>query len=111
MNSGTYREWEDLKVLKNLWEGPIVLKGIQTVQDAHKAIEHGMDGIIVSNHGGRQLDETMASLYALAKIAANEKAKASNLTLLFDSGVRTGSDVVVSASAVRTQGLWGLVQE
>ncbi|EEU43502.1 uncharacterized protein NECHADRAFT_82845 [Fusarium vanettenii 77-13-4] len=94
MNSGTYREWEDLKVLKKLWDGPIVLKGIQTVQDAHKAIEYGMDGIIVSNHGGRQLDGAIASLDALAEIAADEKVTASNLTLLFDSGVRTGSDVL-----------------
>ncbi|KAL6362733.1 hypothetical protein LRP88_04037 [Fusarium phalaenopsidis] len=94
MNSGTYREWEDLKVLKKLWDGPIVLKGIQTIQDAHKAIEYGMDGIIVSNHGGRQLDGAIASLDALAEIAADEKVKASNLTLLFDSGVRTGSDVL-----------------
>ncbi|KAI8716652.1 FMN hydroxy acid dehydrogenase domain-containing protein [Fusarium sp. LHS14.1] len=94
MNSGTYREWEDLKVLKKLWDGPIVLKGIQTVQDAHKAIEYGMDGIIVSNHGGRQLDGAIASLDALAEIAADEKVKTSNLTLLFDSGVRTGSDVL-----------------
>ncbi|RSL50144.1 hypothetical protein CEP54_012069 [Fusarium duplospermum] len=94
MNSGTYREWDDLKVLKKLWDGPIVLKGIQTVQDAHNAIEYGMDGIIVSNHGGRQLDGAIASLDALAEIAADEKVKDSDLTLLFDSGVRTGSDVL-----------------
>ncbi|KAM0430137.1 hypothetical protein ACHAPT_006144 [Fusarium lateritium] len=94
MNSGTYREWEDLKVLKQLWDGPIVLKGIQTVQDAHMAIDYDMDGIIVSNHGGRQLDGAIASLDALAEIAADERVKASNLTILFDSGVRTGSDVL-----------------
>lgn len=94
LNSGTYREWEDLKVLKKLWDGPIVLKGIQTAQDAHKAIEYGMDGIIVSNHGGRQLDGAMASIDALAEIAADERVKGSNLTLLFDSGVRTGPDVL-----------------
>lgn len=94
MNSGTYREWEDLKVLKKLWDGPIVLKGIQTVEDAHRAIEHGMDGIIVSNHGGRQLDGAIASLDALAEIGADEQVKRSGLTLLFDSGIRTGSDVL-----------------
>lgn len=94
MNSGTYREWQHLEILKKLWDGPIVLKGIQTVEDAHRAIEYGMDGIIVSNHGGRQLDGAMASLDALAEIGADEKVKASNLTLLFDSGIRTGSDVL-----------------
>lgn len=94
MNSGTYREWEHLEIIKKLWDGPIVLKGIQTVEDAHRAIEYGMDGIIVSNHGGRQLDGAIASLDALAEIGADEKVKESNLTLLFDSGIRTGSDVL-----------------
>jgi isopentenyl diphosphate isomerase/L-lactate dehydrogenase-like FMN-dependent dehydrogenase len=94
LNSGTYREWKHLEILKKLWDGPIVLKGIQTVGDAHKAIEYGMDGIIVSNHGGRQCDGAIASLDALAEIAADETVQRSNLTLLFDSGVRTGSDVL-----------------
>lgn len=94
MNSGTYREWKDLKILKKLWGGPIVLKGIQTVEDAHRAIEYGMDGIIVSNHGGRQLDGAIASLDALAEIGSDEMVKKSKLTILFDSGIRTGSDVL-----------------
>ena len=94
MNSGTYRKWEHLETLKQLWDGPIVLKGIQTVEDAHRAIEYGMNGIIVSNHGGRQLDGAMASLDALAEIAGDDKVKQSGLTLLFDSGIRTGSDVL-----------------
>ncbi|KAK5320006.1 hypothetical protein LTR20_009359 [Exophiala xenobiotica] len=94
LNSGTYREWKHLDILKKLWDGPIVLKGIQTVGDAHRAIEYGMDGIIISNHGGRQCDGAIASLDALAEIAADETVQRSNLTLLFDSGVRTGSDVL-----------------
>ncbi|OAL38277.1 hypothetical protein AYO20_02336 [Fonsecaea nubica] len=94
LNSGTYREWKHLEILKKLWDGPIVLKGIQTVDDAHRAIDYGMDGIIVSNHGGRQCDGAIASLDALAEIAADERVKRSNLTLIFDSGVRTGSDVL-----------------
>jgi len=94
MNSATYREWDHLNTIKKLWDGPIVLKGIQTVEDAHRAIEYGMDGIIVSNHGGRQLDGAIASLDALAEIGADEKVKQSNLTVLFDSGIRTGSDVL-----------------
>ncbi|KIW32467.1 uncharacterized protein PV07_04012 [Cladophialophora immunda] len=94
LNSGTYREWKHLEILKKLWDGPIVLKGIQTVDDAHRAIDYGMDGIIVSNHGGRQCDGAIASLDALAEIAADERVKRSNLTLIFDSGIRTGSDVL-----------------
>ncbi|KAI5362779.1 putative FMN-dependent dehydrogenase, FMN-dependent alpha-hydroxy acid dehydrogenase, active [Septoria linicola] len=94
MNSGTYREWKHLEMIRKLWDGPIVLKGIQSVEDAHRAIEYGMDGIVVSNHGGRQLDGAIASLDALAEIGADEKVKESGLTLLFDSGIRTGSDVL-----------------
>lgn len=94
MNSGTYREWKHLETLKKLWDGPIVLKGIQTVEDAHRAIEYGMDGIVVSNHGGRQLDGAIASLDALEEIAADKRVKESGLTILFDSGIRTGSDVL-----------------
>jgi lactate 2-monooxygenase len=94
VNSGTYREWAHLEILKKHWDGPIVLKGIQTVEDAHKAIEYGVSGIIVSNHGGRQLDGAIASLDALAEIASDEKVKSSDLTLLFDSGIRTGSDIL-----------------
>ena len=95
MNSGTYRKWEDLKVLRELWgSDPIVLKGIQTVEDAQKAIDFGMDGIVVSNHGGRQLNGAIASLDALRDICADETVKRSGLTVLFDSGIRTGTDVL-----------------
>ncbi len=95
MSSGEFREWADLAVLRRLWgDGPIVLKGIQTAGDARAAADHGADGIIVSNHGGRQLDGAVASLDALAEIAADERVGASGLTLLFDSGVRTGPDVL-----------------
>ncbi|KAF2272892.1 FMN-dependent alpha-hydroxy acid dehydrogenase [Westerdykella ornata] len=94
LSSGTYREWSDLYILRKYWDGPIVLKGIQTVEDAHRAIEHGMDGIVVSNHGGRQLNGAISSLDALAEIGADQKVVESGLTLLFDSGIRTGSDVL-----------------
>ena len=92
--SGNYRDWNDLYTLRKYWDGPIVLKGIQTVEDAHRAIEHGIDGIVVSNHGGRQLDGAVASLDALAEIGADDRVKTSGLTVLFDSGIRTGSDVL-----------------
>ncbi|KAF2447040.1 FMN-dependent alpha-hydroxy acid dehydrogenase [Karstenula rhodostoma CBS 690.94] len=92
--SGAYRDWSHLSSLRKHWDGPIVLKGIQTLEDAHRAIEYGMDGIIVSNHGGRQLDGAIASLDALAEIGGDEKIISSGLTILFDSGIRTGSDVL-----------------
>jgi lactate 2-monooxygenase len=94
INSGTYRSWEDLALLRRHWSGPIVLKGIQTVEDAHRAIDAGLDGIVVSNHGGRQLDGAMASLDALAAIASDKRVAESSLTLLFDSGIRTGTDII-----------------
>ncbi|CAN5913384.1 lactate 2-monooxygenase [soil metagenome] len=83
--------WSDLAFLREHWDGPIVLKGIVAVEDARLAVEHGMDGIVVSNHGGRQVDGAIASLDALPAIA---EAVGSQTTILFDSGVRTGTDVV-----------------
>ena len=94
MNSGTYREWKHLEILKKHWDGPIVLKGIQSVEDAHLAIEYGIDGIIVSNHGGRQVDGAIASLDALSEIGKDEKVKESGLEIIFDSGIRTGADIL-----------------
>jgi isopentenyl diphosphate isomerase/L-lactate dehydrogenase-like FMN-dependent dehydrogenase len=68
-----------------------VLKGIQSVQDAKRAADAGMDGIVVSNHGGRQVDGGIAALDALPAIAATVSPE---LTVLFDSGVRGGADIV-----------------
>ncbi|GAB2787932.1 lactate 2-monooxygenase [Amycolatopsis magusensis] len=89
--TGSDRTWEQLTFLREHWDGPIVLKGIQHVDDARKAVDAGMDGIVVSNHGGRQVDGAIASLDALPGIAA---AVGDRIDVLFDSGVRTGSDVV-----------------
>ncbi|KDQ14375.1 hypothetical protein BOTBODRAFT_110252 [Botryobasidium botryosum FD-172 SS1] len=88
---GVSHSWEDLKFLKENWDGPIVLKGIQTVRDAKKAVEAGMDGIIISNHGGRQVDGCVPSLDCLAPIV---DAVGDKLDVMYDSGVRTGSDVI-----------------
>jgi lactate 2-monooxygenase len=82
--------WDDLEFLREHWDGPIVLKGIQHPDDARSAVDAGMDGIIVSNHGGRQVDGAVASLSALAEIA---HAVGDQITVLFDSGIRTGADV------------------
>jgi len=91
MITGTDRDWSALPFLREHWDGPIVLKGIQHVDDARRAAEAGVDGIVVSNHGGRQVDGAAASLDMLPQIAA---AVGDRLEVLFDSGVRTGSDVV-----------------
>jgi isopentenyl diphosphate isomerase/L-lactate dehydrogenase-like FMN-dependent dehydrogenase len=89
--SGKPPGWEKLQLLKDNWDGPIVLKGIQHVDDARKAVEMGMSGIIVSNHGGRQLDGAIASLEVLPEIV---DAVGDKITVLFDSGIRTGVDVI-----------------
>jgi isopentenyl diphosphate isomerase/L-lactate dehydrogenase-like FMN-dependent dehydrogenase len=81
--------WDDLSFLREHWDGPIVLKGLTSVEDAKLAAEHGMDGVVVSNHGGRQVDGAVAALDALPAIA---DSVGEQLTVLFDSGVRTGAD-------------------
>ncbi len=83
--------WNDLPFLRENWSGPIVLKGIQSVTDAKRAVDAGMDGIVVSNHGGRQVDGGIAALDALAPIAA---AVGLQTTVLFDSGIRCGADII-----------------
>jgi L-lactate dehydrogenase (cytochrome) len=82
--------WDDLAKLRELTSLPILVKGIQHVEDAREAVSRGIDGIVVSNHGGRQVDGALGSLDALGPIAA---AVGDELTVLFDSGVRTGADV------------------
>jgi lactate 2-monooxygenase len=83
--------WDDLTFLREHWDGPIALKGIQHPDDARRAVDAGMDGVVVSNHGGRQVDGAIASLDALPAIA---EAVGDRVDVLFDSGVRTGADVV-----------------
>jgi len=88
---GRARTWEDLKWLREQWEGPIVLKGILTPQDAKQAAAAGMDGVVVSNHGGREQDGGVASLEQLPKIV--EALKGTGVDVLFDSGIRCGADI------------------
>ncbi|KAF8580128.1 FMN-dependent alpha-hydroxy acid dehydrogenase [Ramaria rubella] len=98
INSGVFRTWDEIKFVRDNWEGPLVLKGIQSVEDAELSFKAGVDGIIVSNHGGRQVDGAISSLAALENIMASPIIKAAQsedkLTILFDSGIRTGSDVI-----------------
>lgn len=83
--------WQDLSFLRKHTKLPIVLKGILDADDARKALDHGADGIVVSNHGGRQLDGAVAALDALPRIV---QAVGDKTTLLFDSGIRRGADVL-----------------
>ncbi|KAM3065913.1 hypothetical protein ACMFMG_009862 [Clarireedia jacksonii] len=89
--SGASHTWEQISLLKANWDGPIVLKGIQHPDDARLAVDAGVDGIIVSNHDGRQLDGAVGSLEMLPEIV---EAVGDKLTVLFDSGIRTGVDVI-----------------
>lgn len=83
--------WQRLAELRERWDGPLVVKGIMTPEDATLAADHGVDGIVVSNHGGRQLDGLPATIEVLPAIA---QAVGSRLAVLLDGGVRRGSDVV-----------------
>ncbi|WIM98325.1 alpha-hydroxy-acid oxidizing protein [Actinoplanes oblitus] len=85
--------WEHLATLKRRTSLPVVLKGILTVEDARRALAIGVDALVVSNHGGRQVDNAVASLDALVEIRS---ALGPEPTLLLDSGVRTGADVFVA---------------
>ena len=89
--TGTDHTWDQVAFLRENWDGPVVLKGIQHVDDARRALDCGVQGIVVSNHGGRQVDGAIASLDALPVIA---DAVGDSLEVLFDSGVRTGADVL-----------------
>ncbi|KAL1715668.1 FMN-dependent dehydrogenase [Schizophyllum commune] len=98
ITSGTFKGWDDLAFLRQNWDGPLILKGIQSVHDAETALLHGADGIIVSNHGGRQVDGAIPSLFALERIMRSDKIKeaqrSGKLTILCDSGIRSGPDIV-----------------
>ncbi len=83
--------WKDLDWVRERWEGEIILKGVLDAEDARLAVKAGLDGLVVSNHGGRQLDGAPSAAAALPEIA---KAVASKLTVLADGGVRSGLDVV-----------------
>jgi L-lactate dehydrogenase (cytochrome) len=83
--------WRDLQWIRDFWKGPMILKGILDPEDARDAVKFGADGIIVSNHGGRQLDGVLSTARALPVIADAVKG---DITLLADSGIRSGLDVV-----------------
>lgn len=103
--------WEDLSWIREAWPGPLVIKGVIGVDDAIRAADHGVDALIVSNHGGRQLDGVPASLRMLPGIV---DAVGADLDVMIDGGVRRGSDVVKAlalgarAVLIGRPYIWGL---
>ena len=103
--------WGDLEWLRSLSSLPLVLKGIRTAEDARMAVDHGVDGILVSNHGGRQTDMTLSSIETLPEIADAVEGRAE---IYMDSGIRRGSDVLkalamgATAVAIGRPLFWGL---
>jgi isopentenyl diphosphate isomerase/L-lactate dehydrogenase-like FMN-dependent dehydrogenase len=83
--------WSDLRWIREIWSGPIVVKGILTGDDARRAVDEGAAGIVVSNHGGRQLDGVPATLKALPEVVSAVNGRSE---VLMDGGVRRGSDIV-----------------
>ncbi|MGR9507287.1 alpha-hydroxy acid oxidase [Rhizobium leguminosarum] len=83
--------WKDIEALRDRWKGKLIIKGILSPEDAKKAQTIGVDGIVISNHGGRQLDGAMSTIAALPDIRA---AVGPDFTLMLDGGVRRGSDIV-----------------
>jgi isopentenyl diphosphate isomerase/L-lactate dehydrogenase-like FMN-dependent dehydrogenase len=103
--------WADLERLRDLWTGPLLVKGVLTAEDARRAVACGANGVVVSNHGGRQLDTVPASIDVLPEIVA---AVDSSTDVLLDSGVRRGTDVIkalalgAKAVLVGRAYMWGL---
>ena len=83
--------WADLKWIREAWSGPIVIKGVHTDDDARRAVDEGAEALVVSNHGGRQLDRVPPTLQILPEVVA---AVGDRIEVLFDGGIRRGSDIV-----------------
>lgn len=96
--------WDDIDWLRSVWDGKVVVKGIQSVADAEIAAEMGVDAIVLSNHGGRQLDDSPATLSLVAPVA---QAVGGRTEIICDGGVRRGSDIVKAVAAGATAAMAG----
>jgi isopentenyl diphosphate isomerase/L-lactate dehydrogenase-like FMN-dependent dehydrogenase len=94
--AGSVVTWKDLEWIRKIWPGPIVVKGVQTGEDAKRAADEGAAGVIVSNHGGRQLDGVCASLRTLPEVL--KAVDGYRVEVLMDGGVRRGSDILKAVS-------------
>ncbi|MET3921966.1 alpha-hydroxy acid oxidase [Arthrobacter sp. UYEF20] len=88
--------FDDLDWLRETWKGKLVVKGIQTVDDARKVVDHGADGIILSNHGGRQLDRAPIPFHLLPEVSAAFKADHSDAAIILDTGIMSGADIIAA---------------
>jgi len=107
----TGMSWADVDDIRKRWKGTFVLKGLVHPDEARRAVDHGVDGIVVSNHGGRQLDGMISSFEALPGVV---EAVGGRIPVLIDGGIRRGADVVkalclgASAALIGRPNLWGL---
>ena len=97
--------WDDIKKFRDLWPGKLIIKGIMAPEDAELATSMGADALIISNHGGRQLDGCASSVSALIEIKNNLSSK--QISLLFDGGIRNGKDVLKVRALGATMGMIG----
>ncbi|KGO74196.1 Aldolase-type TIM barrel [Penicillium italicum] len=91
---GRWWSWKDLDWISSEWSGPLVLKGIQSVKDVKLAVQHGVQGILLSNHGGRQIHSAPSSLMTLLEIRTYYPEAFNKLQVFVDGGLRDGADVV-----------------
>ncbi len=104
-------DWDDIARIREKWKGPVVIKGVLHPDDARRAVDIGCDAVIVSNHGGRQLDQVPASVAALPAVA---EAVGGRAEVILDSGIRRGTDILLaralgaSACMIGRAFLWGL---
>ena len=96
--------WADVEWLRSVWQGPILLKGVQTVEDARLAAEAGVAAVVLSNHGGRQLDGAPPPFDLVAPVA---DAVGGRVDIICDGGVRRGSDIVKAIAAGATAAMAG----
>ena len=87
--------YEDLEVIRSMWSGKIVIKGVQNIPDAKRLLDHGVDGIILSNHGGRQLDRAPVPFRLLPELV---REVGSDATIMIDTGIMNGADVIASVA-------------
>jgi isopentenyl diphosphate isomerase/L-lactate dehydrogenase-like FMN-dependent dehydrogenase len=102
--------WDDVRELRERWKGPLLLKGVLHPDEARQAAELGVDGLIVSNHGGRQLDGAISSFEALPDVVEAARAVKSDMKILIDGGIRRGTDLVKALALGANCGLIGRPQ-